>query len=167
MKNIKIKSFVSFFMAAILLSFIFSQCLSSKKVIKLSSDEVENMVKSSRFEFIAERVIPLRGTSRFLTSNYDIVVKKDSLTCFLPFFGRAFQAPMDPSNGGIQFSSTNFTYTINEKNNNAWDVIIKPNNKDVQQLYFNFFSNGSATLNVVSTSRDAISFSGHIKKLKE
>ncbi|MEO9070685.1 MAG: DUF4251 domain-containing protein [Ginsengibacter sp.] len=134
----------------------------------LTSDEVGNLVNSSTFEFVAERVNPLRGTSRFLTSNYDVVVKKDSLTCYLPFFGRAYQAPMDPSQGGIQFTSTNFTYNINAKNNNDWDVTIKPNgNKDVQQLYFNIFSNGSATLNVVSANRDPISFSGHIKKVKE
>lgn len=167
MKNSKIKNFVAFSMA-ILLSFLLSQCSSSKKVTKLNSDEVANMVDSSRFEFVAERVIPMRGTPRVLNSYYDAIVKKDTLKCYLPFFGRAYQAPMDLSNGGIQFTSTNFTYKVDAKKNNAWNVTIKPNdNTNVQQLYFNIFGNGSASLNVVSTNRDAISFSGHIKQLKE
>ena len=126
------------------------------------------MVDSSQFVFVADRVNPLRGRTRYLTSSYDVIVKKDSLVCYLPFFGRAFQAPIDPSKGGIQFTSANFSYTISTKNENQWDVTIKPNDyADVQQLYFNIFDNGTANLNVVSTYRDGISFSGHIEKLKK
>ena len=168
MKNSKIKNFITFSMAAILISFLLSQCSSSKKVTQLNSDEVANMVNSSRFEFVAERVNPLRGTSRILTSYYDVIVKKDSLKCFLPFFGRAYQAPIDLTNGGIQFTSTKFTYNVDGKKNNSWVITIKPSdNNDVQQLYFNIFGNGSSSLNVVSTNRDAISFSGHIERRKE
>ncbi|HET7118060.1 MAG TPA: DUF4251 domain-containing protein [Hanamia sp.] len=168
MKSINLQRSIKFLLSAFLLSFLLSQCSSSKKVVKLNSDEVKNMVNSSRFVFVANRVTPLRGRTRFLTSYYDVVVKKDSLTTFLPFFGRAFQAPMDPSKGGIQFISTNFTYNVTTKNNNEWDIIIKPNDyADVQQLYFNIFDNGTANLNVVNTHRDPISFSGHIEKIKE
>lgn len=165
MKRINIQRAVMFLLSA----FLFSQCSSSKKVVKLNSDEVKNMVNSSQFVFVADRVTPLRGRTRFLTSYYDVVVKKDSLTSFLPFFGHAFQAPMDPSKGGIQFTSTNFTYNVTTKNsNNEWDIIIKPKDyADVQQLYFNIFDNGTANLNIVNTHRDPISFSGHIKKIKE
>jgi hypothetical protein len=110
----------------------------------------------------------LRGAARYLTSRYDVVVKKDTVNCYLPFFGRAFQAPMDPSKGGIQFRSTNFSYTVTPKNNNQWDVTIKPNDYgDVQQLYFNIFSNGTASLNVVNTHRDPISFTGHVEKINK
>jgi hypothetical protein len=97
-----------------------------------------------------------------------VVVKKDTISSFLPFFGRAFQAPMDPSKGAIQFTSTNFSYNVNPKNNDQWEVTIRPNDyPDVQQLFFNIFDNGTATLNVVSTHRDPISFSGHIERINE
>jgi hypothetical protein len=168
METVNIQRSIRFLLSAFLLSFLFSQCSSSKKAVKLTSDEINSMVNSSQFVFVADRVTPLRGRSRFLTSYYDVVVKKDSLTTFLPFFGRAFQAPMDPSKGGIQFTSTNFTYNVTTKNNNEWNVLIKPNDyQDVQQLYFNIFDNGTASLNVVNSQRDGISFSGHIKKIKE
>lgn len=168
MKKIKIQKFILYPLSAFLLSFLLSQCSSSKKINNLNSDEVKNMVNSPQFVFVANRVTPLRGHSHFLTSYYDVVVKKDSLTTFLPFFGRAYQAPLDPSKGGIQFTSTNFSYNVVAKKDNEWDITIKPNDySDVQQLYFNIFGNGTANLNVLSTSRDPISFSGHIEKVKE
>jgi hypothetical protein len=74
---------------------------------------------------------------------------------------------MDPSKGGIQFTSTNFSYNLTAKSNNQWEVTIRPNDyMDVQQLYFNIFENGTASLNVVSAHRDAISFTGHIERIK-
>ncbi len=168
MKTTNIHKSIKFLLSAFLVTFFLSQCSSSNKEGKSGSDDIKNMVDSSHFVFIANRVTPLRGTTRFLNSYYDVVVKKDSLTCYLPFFGRAYQAPLDPSEGGIQFTSTNFTYRVTAKSNKEWEVTIKPNDYDrVDQLYFNIFDNGTASLNVVSTQRDAISFSGHIKKLKQ
>ena len=165
-KNIgKIVS-LSFFILSI--SMVLYSCSSSKSAGKLNSTEVKNIVDSSRFVFVAERVNPSRGASRYLTSRYDVVVKKDTVNCYLPYFGRAYQAPMDPSKGGIQFISTNFSYNLTAKNNNQWEVTIKPNDyEDVQQLYFNIFENGTASLNVVSAHRDPISFTGHIERIKQ
>ncbi|MGN6532428.1 MAG: DUF4251 domain-containing protein [Ginsengibacter sp.] len=168
MKIKNLERFVSCLFVALLISMLLFNCSSSKNAVKLNSSDVKNMVDSSRFVFVAERVIPLRGASRYLTSRYDVVVKKDTVSCYLPFFGRAFQAPMDPSKGGIQFTSANFSYNATAKNSNQWEVTIRPNDySDVQQLFFNIFNNGTASLNVVSTHRDAISFSGHIEKINQ
>jgi len=112
-------------------------------------------------------VNPLRGRSRTLTSEYDVKINNDSLVSYLPYFGRAYQAPMDPSQGGIQFTSTSFSYEVNANGKNGWDVIIKPKDyQDVQQLSFTIFDNGSATLNVVSTQKDPISFNGNVEPIK-
>lgn len=155
-------------MGAILTSCILFACSSSVKTVKLNSDDVKDMVNSSQFVFVADRVNPLRGRTHNLTSRYTVEVKKDTVNSFLPFFGRATQAPMDPSKGGIQFISTKFSYDVVERKEGQWNVTIKPNdNTSVQQMFFNIFSNGSASLNVTSTYRDPISFSGHIEKIKE
>jgi hypothetical protein len=164
-KNIENPASVLFF--ALLIPLILLGCSSSKTVVKLNADDIKNMIDSSQFVFVAERVTPLRGGTRHLTSRYDVIVKKDSLDCALPYFGRAYQAPIDPSKGGIQFTSTNFSYKQNS-NNNGWEVLIKPNdNSDVQQLMFNIFGNGTATLNVVNTHREPISFYGHIERVNQ
>lgn len=167
MKNTNIIKVTKFILASFLISFTLSQCTSSKKIVKLNSDEIKNMIDSSQFIFVAERVTPMRGSSRYLTSSYSVTLKKDSLECYLPYFGRAFQAPIDPSKGGIQFTSTDFSYRANAKNERQWDVNIKPNdNSEVQQLNFSIFDNATANLNVVSTNRDPITFNGHVEKIK-
>ncbi|MDQ2718553.1 MAG: DUF4251 domain-containing protein [Bacteroidota bacterium] len=149
------------------ISIFLLHCSPSKKAVALNSGDINNMVNSHEFVFVAQRVSPLRGRTRNLTSLYDVTVKKDRVVCDLPFFGRAYQAPMNPTEGGIHFTSSGFSYDANPAKNNGWNVMIKPKDKsDVQQLTFNIFNNGSADLNVISTSKDAISFSGHIEKIK-
>lgn len=167
MKTKFIQSFMKFSAIAIILSLFFYQCSSSKKSVSLNADDVKNMVNNKDFIFVAERVNPLRGRSRSLTSEYDVTVKKDSLVSYLPYFGRAYQAPLNPSEGGIQFTFTNFSYDVNPAKNNSWNVVIKPKDyQEVQQFSFSIFDNGSATLNVTNTNKDPISFYGHVKKTR-
>lgn len=148
---------------------VFSSCSSTKNTSAskndLSPTTVKNMIDSHHFTFVAETVNPLRGRFRNLTSRYDVTVSPDSLTSYLPYFGRAYTAPIDPSQGGISFTSTNFFYEANIDKSNKWNVVIKPRDKqDVQQLNFTVFGNGSASLSVTSNSRDPISFNGHLQE---
>lgn len=169
MKTKKNRSFIRFSILGLLVSFFLVQCTATKKIEKLTSGDIKSMIDSSRFVFNAERVNPLRGRTRYLTSSYDVTVKKDSVESFLPYFGRAYQAPMDPSKGGIQFTSTDFSYMVNSgRKDDQWDVVIKPkDNNNVQEMRFNIFGNGTASLNVTSTHKDAISFTGHIERIKK
>jgi hypothetical protein len=144
----------------------FVSCSTTKTVASLDDNDSQEMVNNKDFIFVADRVNPLRGRSRQLTSEYDVRVKNDSLTSYLPYFGRAHSAPMDPSKGGIQFTSTDFSYNVSE--NKGWNVVIKPNdNNDVQEMTFTIFGNGSATLNVSSLQRDPITFNGYVKRNTE
>jgi hypothetical protein len=142
-------------------------CTTAKKFEKVKPADVSNLINSKNFTFIAERVNPFRGASRNLTSLYDVELKRDTLISFLPFFGRAYQAPLDPSKGGINFKSTSFSYNITEKSGDEWDIYIEPkDNSDVQTMIFTIFGNGNATLNIQNTHRDPISFYGRIEKNK-
>lgn len=147
---------------------LFSNCSSTKNTSTYKSDAspitIKNMIDSQSFIFVAESVNPVRGRFRILTSPYDVTVSQDSLTSYLPYFGRAYTAPIDPSQGGIQFTSTNFSYELSHNKSDKWDVVIKPKDRqDVQQLNFSIFDNGTASLNVISNSRDPISFNGHLQ----
>lgn len=169
MKTRKTHNLTRFLLPGLLISFFLVQCTTTKKIEKITSGDIKGMIDSSRFVFNAERVNPLRGRTRYLTSSYDVTVKKDSVESFLPYFGRAYQAPMDPSKGGIQFTSTDFSYMVNRgSKDDQWDVVIKPKDyNDVQEMRFNIFGNGTASLNVISTHKDAISFTGHIERIKK
>lgn len=167
MKNRYFKTFLRVTLALFSLSFLLIRCSSTKKAVALNDNDVKNIVDSSQFTFVAERMNPLRGRNRILTSYYDVEVKPDTLSSFLPYFGRSFQAPMDPSKSPLEFHSYNFTYKVTQKNPDQWQVFINPKDRqEIQQLMFTIFNNGTATLNIVSTNRDPISFYGHIQRNK-
>jgi len=109
----------------------------------------------------------LHQEARPATSPTIIVnVSRDKLNSFLPYVGRIYRPLLDPSKGPLRFTSDKFTYNVSPKNKNAWEITIKPgDNTEVEQMRFDLFDNGTATLNVTSTDRDAISFSGRIEKL--
>ena len=121
------------------------------------------LVESRQFVFKAESVSPPRGRFTQLTSTYDLVVAGDSVTAFLPYFGRAYTAPINPSEGGIKFSSNNVEYKATPRRKNGWEIEIRPKDaQDVQVLYLTVFANKRASLRVNSTNRESISYNGYI-----
>lgn len=145
----------------------FFQCATAQQSNKNDAKKlaIKNMIDSQYFVFEAQTVSPLRGNFRNLTSSYDVCVNKDTLRSYLPFFGRAYIAPINQTKSPLDFTSTNFTYTVSPYKKSGWNIVIKPKDKtDVQQYSFIIFDNGNASLNVLSTSRDEISFHGYVKK---
>ncbi|MEP6595126.1 MAG: DUF4251 domain-containing protein [Ginsengibacter sp.] len=129
---------------------------------------IKNLIDSQNFVFVPQSVLPLRGTTRQLTSYYDIVLSKDSLVSYLPYFGRSYSAPSDPTDIGFNFTSTKFEYTNTPTKKGGWDILVKPKDyREVKELSFRIFDNGSASLNITPLNRDPISFQGYIKDRKQ
>jgi hypothetical protein len=146
----------------------FSQYSTAQKNAEDKTDSkklaFKNMVDSQHFIFVAQSVTPLRVRFRNLTSEYDVSISRDTMVSYLPYFGRATTAPLNPSESGLNFTSTNFSYSVAPYKKSGWNVEIKPKDKtDIQQFLFTIYDNGSASLNVNSISRDPISFMGYIK----
>lgn len=101
-------------------------------------------------------------------NRYQLVVEKDSLSAYLPYFGRAYTATMNNNDSGIKFNSTEFTYETKKKSKGSWVVTIKPKNEiDAQTMTLNINENGFASLNVNSNNKQAISFNGYISEPKQ
>ena len=127
----------------------------------------QQLIESKNFVFKAETVTPTRGRFRQLTSEYDLVVAVDTVTAFLPYFGRAFSAPINPSEGGIKFTSSKFEFGTEKRKKDGWEIIITPKDaQDVQTLYLTVFENKRAQLRVNSLNRESITFNGYIKEGK-
>ncbi|MFI5129541.1 MAG: DUF4251 domain-containing protein [Chitinophagales bacterium] len=133
---------------------------------KMSPDEIKRIVESQSYVFKAQMANPQGAMSRQLTSEYDLTVTKETVVSFLPYFGRAYVAPANPAEGGIKFSSSKFDYKQSHKGK-SWRITISPKDApDVQQLYMDIFDNGRATLQVISTNRQTISFNGYVEENK-
>jgi len=101
-------------------------------------------------------------------NRYQLVVEKDTVSAYLPYFGRAYTATMNTNDSGIKFDSNDFTYETKKKKKGNWVITIKPKNQiDAQVLTLNVSENGFASLNVNSNNKQAISFNGYISEPKQ
>ncbi len=130
---------------------------------RLQAQDIAALVSSQNYVFTAQSAMPMSGPVRQLSSDYNLKVSKTSIISSLPYFGQAYVAPMDPTKGGIQFTSKDFEYTATPRKKGGWDVLIKPKDyKDVQQMSLNISEAGYTTLQVTSANRQSISFNGYI-----
>lgn len=156
----------------ILLSIIFfsacgsSQTAAEKKQLALG---IENAVAMPDFTFKANYAFPASSSSIYLSTNYGLKVSADTVQVYLPYYGRAYRAPLNPSEGGYNFTSTDFKYKLSRgKRNGQWQLNILFNDLDRQvEFYFDVWDNGTARLNVNDINRQTISYQGNIIPKKE
>jgi hypothetical protein len=130
--------------------------------------DIKNMVASQHYTFKAQTASPLSGRLRQLTSDYDLQVSKEKIVAYLPYFGRSYSAPIDPSKGGIQFTSKDFDYRLTERKKGGWNVSIKTKDiSEAQDMQLTIFSDGTASLQVNSANRQSISFQGYLTDKKK
>lgn len=151
----------------ILLIALFSNQLYAQKQ-QDKEQAIEKMVTARNYVFKAQTVLPTSPTAnRQLTSDYDVRISPDTIITYLPYFGRAYNAPMDPTKGGIQFTSTKFDYTQTTRKKGGWDIVIKPHDtQDTRLMSFSISESGYASLQVISNNRQPITFNGYITERK-
>lgn len=125
--------------------------------------QIKTIVEAQNYVFKAQTALPQSGSTRQLTSDFDLQVSKDTIVSDLPYFGRAFTAPLNPSEGPLQFTSTDFQYSVSNRKKGGWDVVITPKDvNDPRQLNLSIFDNGTASVIVTSYNRQPISFNGYV-----
>jgi hypothetical protein len=155
----KLKIFLTFFI-------IMLGVFPALKAQENDAAELQQMFDTKNFIFKAETANPQSGRTRQLTQEYDLTISRDKIICFLPYYGRAYNAPVS-SEGGIKFTSIDFTYDV-KKVKKGWEITMIPKDvSDVHQMHLTAFTNGRATLQVTSNSRQNISFNGYVVKGKD
>ena len=155
-------------MFAVTLIFGFISCGSTKQTAEQQQQQkiLSEKIQSQHYRFIASFVVP-RGEfqPRYLTSEYDLKISNDSVEAYLPYFGVAYQAPVDLVGGGIKFVSRKFDYSIIPgKKAGNWIVNIRTRDQlNEVILRLNIWENGNADLDVMDTSRQSISFRGKVE----
>jgi len=149
--------------SALLLALLLPAGMMAQKKDSIKAAAIREMVTNQQYTFKAQTASPLAGRLRQLTTEYDLKVSKEQIVAYLPYFGRAYSAPLDPSKGGIQFTSKDFDYKLTERKKGGWNVSIKTKDiAEAQQMDLTIFSDGTASLQANSTNRQSISFSGYI-----
>ena len=144
------------------------------------------IVADKNYTFVANNALPMSnndinrvlammpgsqggGSINLTGSQYDVKVTKDSIVAYLPYYGRSFSAPMDPTQGGIKFTSKDFTYL--ESKNKKGLYTIQINTKDVKRENYRFTinisTNGYASLTASSVNKQPIIFNGYLDEPKK
>lgn len=124
--------------------------------------EIASKLDDRRYIFEAQSALPMSAKIVHLTSTYTLEVRPDTITAYLPYFGRAY-AVSNPNEGGIKFVSTDFKYEISEKKKGVSRVSIEiKDNPNKYKLSLLIGELGNTTLYVEQINKQAISFTGNI-----
>jgi len=148
-----------------LLLFFMTSC-SSLKTSPETISEITRKVEAKDFTVVVNYANPLRMQPVYLTSDYDLRIKNDSVFAYLPYFGVAHTAPFNSSEGGIKFATVMTNYKITpHKKSNGWDIKFRVKTTgSVYDIRLDVFNTGSSTITVNSYERDAITFNGEVKR---
>ena len=161
LNHIAAKSVLLFSLVLASVTLSFSQTERANEEKSNRETAVKKMMDDHRFVFKAQSVNPSRGRVVQLNSNYDLLVSSDTVRSYLPYFGRAYSAPIGGSGGGIEFLSRNFDYNQQPRKKGGWNITIRPKDvTDVREMFLTVFENGTASLRVSSNNREPISYNG-------
>ena len=127
------------------------------------------VVDSQHYVFVPQTASPQRGGLKHLDGSYDIVISKDSIKSYLPYYGTAYSGvEYGSTTSPLEFVSTKFNYTSTpKKKNDGWDITIETKDQtDSKKLMFSIFDNGNTGLIVTTSNRSQISFNGDIEAVK-
>lgn len=136
-----------------------------KKAAKQAA--IKQKVEDQNYTLWAQIAIPQGGGSRNLyTDDYDLRIKSDSLIAWLPYFGQVyFDAPLNPDDAGLKFTSTKFTYTKKPKKRGGWEIAIVPKDvRNLHQIFIDISPDGYSTMSFNFVNRSQISFNAEMKE---
>jgi hypothetical protein len=155
-----------FILLALIAFFLINGCSSTKNAAEKAdvAKLIQQKVESGDFTFVANFASSLEFKNVNLTSYYDFKVKNDTIKANLPYFGRAYIASYNSTEGGINFTCTKFDYTIKSgKRSGNWLINIKTLDTDrTYNILIDCWETGNATLTVNDPNRQSIYFSGEI-----
>lgn len=135
----------------------------SRSDVSIEPGATGKLIRAQTFVFKVRNATPFNGQMQQLApGNYYVSVSRDSVVCYLPYFGRVWTLPTDVTHMGIDFTSTGFQYTTRQRKKDQEVLITFSDRRDVRELRFSIDDDGYATLRVRSTSRDQMSYDGTI-----
>jgi hypothetical protein len=129
------------------------------KVVKLKDGGI--------YKFTATNMYPMKGRSRNLTPNYELVFSKDTLSGNLPYMGEAYMADYGSRDGGVNLQTSDFTYTESTAKKQTYLVKYKVRGQDVSDAIFIIYKDGTADLQMIFLKRQGISYRGNVTKVNK
>jgi len=131
-------------------------------------EKTKTLVASDAWQFDANIMLPSSGKSQTLTTSYNIVVEKEHINSYLPYFGRAYRADYGSTESPLIFEGEISDYKMEVSKKGGWIIKFSVSNKSDRIDYTLLVSdNGSTTMNITSTNRQPISFQGELVEIEK
>lgn len=125
--------------------------------------EVRKSIDAKRYKINVDRMYPMRGRSKMLTSNYSVEIKNDSVFSYLPYFGVAYSIPYGGGKGLIFNEPLSEYYAEYHKKGKAKISFKVRNEEDSYTYNMTIYPNGSTSIQVHSINRQPISYQGNME----
>ena len=123
---------------------------------------VKVALTEKRYKIMVERMYPMMGGSKNVSSNYSVEVRNDSLFSYLPYFGRAYQVPYGGGKG-LNFTERIGSYRESQGKHGQRHIEIDVRNDEDTYLYtIDVYDNGNSDIEVQPRQRERISYSGEM-----
>ncbi len=128
---------------------------------------IKGIIEAKHYTFEPTSMTPSRGGLKHLTPGYFLQVNGDTLKSYLPYIGRAYNAPISTSDAGFDFTSTDFTYAVSAGKKNSYNITVKTKDKMYNtEFMLTVYDDGTAYLRASSSDKQPISYNGSVKEKK-
>jgi hypothetical protein len=127
---------------------------------------VKEAVETGKIDIVIDKIITKSRNTIEVGNDYELIIKNDSLTCYLPYFGEANVAPIFPADVRVEFKDEKLTF--NKCNPRPGIYLIKFTTKsDIGLETFSFtitiFESAFCIINLAPSKRDYIIYHGTLK----
>ena len=124
---------------------------------------VAESIESGRYRVGVRTAYPVRGGAVQVTGDYGLEVSGDSVTVYLPYFGRGYTLPYGGGKG-LNFKALTTEYDVRKMKRGRTRVEFSTrNDEDIYRFTVDIFDNGQVTVDVQPQQRSRISYGGELE----
>ncbi|CAM3293825.1 DUF4251 domain-containing protein [Aequorivita lipolytica] len=162
-------------LSVVLFCFIFGSVNAQDKKVKAQlankaeQSEIDILLNSKSFEFIANTALPLGQPPRNLVgSNYSVTFSPDLIISNMPFYGRSYSTTMvSGRDKGMRFKDAPEIFTV-EKQGKGFEVRAKvKNDNETYTVLLIVSASGYATLSITTNDRQIMDYQGEVVSIRE
>ena len=128
---------------------------------------ITEAVASRQLHIDISSMSTLRYGSRTVSSDFFLELRGDTLCSFLPYWGQAYQAPVESPSIGLNFEMPILRYSESrpKANKTQLELDVKTQ-EDTYHYLIDLYDTGEAYIRVRSINRDPISFDGNFAPIE-
>lgn len=124
---------------------------------------VAESIESGRYRVGVRTAYPARGGAVQVTGDYGLEVSGDSVTVYLPYFGRGYTLPYGGGKG-LNFKALTTEYDVRKMKRGRTRVEFSTrNDEDTYRFTVDVFDNGQVSIDVQPQQRSRISYGGELE----